>query len=89
MDIYFQDIVTYIISPLLTLMVGWLVGRRKAKADANSTEINNVSEVLVIYRGIIKDFESKVKELEGHIRELEARIDTLENENKTLKKGKS
>lgn len=85
MEFMFQDIVTYIISPVLTLLVGWLVGRRKAKADANSTEINNVSEVLGIYRGIIKDFESKVKELEGHIKELEGRIDMLEKENKSLK----
>lgn len=65
-----ESILTQIIAPLLTAVVGWLIGRRRSNAEAVASELANVEKSLAIYRGIIADLEAKVERLEKRIIEL-------------------
>ena len=60
-----------IIAPLLTAVVGWLIGRRKSNAEAVASELTNVEKALEIYRGIIAELRLEVKGLQTQVSELE------------------
>lgn len=74
------SIISYLIAPVLTALIGWSVGRRKSQADATKSEIENVEAALAIYRGIINDLQDKIKQMEKRIAELQARVDHFENQ---------
>jgi predicted RNase H-like nuclease (RuvC/YqgF family) len=82
----FTDIVTYIIAPILTAIVGYMSGRRKFKAEAQGQELNNVQEAIRLYRMMIEDLEKQIIHQNDNIRQLEERIKSLELENIDLKK---
>lgn len=70
-----ESIILNIVSPLLTLIAGYLFGRRQSNANANSTEINNFSEAIDAYKKMYEDMEVTRKR----------EIDELKQENKELK----
>lgn len=64
---------------------GWLFGRRKLKAEAASSELENVEKAIAIWRGIASDLEGKFKSLQDEVMELRKELMKLEVENETLK----
>jgi chromosome segregation ATPase len=81
-----------LILPALTALFAWYVGKRKAKADAASSELENVQKAIQIWREVAQDMEMKCDRL---LLELEAMkkqnrglisdIAGLRKENKELK----
>lgn len=85
-------VIENLIAPAIMLLVGYWIGRPKAKADAESveeqtqgTELENVTKALTIYRSIVEDLNNKMRELQQRAAELESVIERLEAENKSLK----
>jgi peptidoglycan hydrolase CwlO-like protein len=92
MNEFLITLITYILAPAISLLLGWYVGRRKSnadalisEADATRTEIENVEKVLTIYRGFVEELEAKVKQLKTQIDELQNKLDHVLQENQILK----
>ncbi len=76
-----------LLATLATGFGGWFFGRKKAQADAESSQIENAEKLLNYYKSLVDDLgtrlESAIKkfnEAEQTIRELEERIDALTDE---------
>lgn len=52
-----------IVIPFVTGVIGWLGGKRKRKADAAHTELENVQQAIKIWRGIAEDLSKKCTDL--------------------------
>lgn len=81
-----------LLATLATGFGGWFFGRKKAQADAESSQIENAEKLLNYYKSLVDDLgtrlESAIKkfnEAEQTIRELEERIDALTDELKKYK----
>ncbi|MBA3899741.1 MAG: hypothetical protein H0X62_05940 [Bacteroidetes bacterium] len=72
---FIGDIITYVIAPVATALVGWMAGRRKTEADSKKSEIENVEAILTIYQRIIKDLEAKVERLEVRLDDAQKRYE--------------
>ncbi len=86
----FQDIITalftYVIAPLAGGFVGWLFGpRRKTKAEATTTELENVESAIAIYRSITDDLKKQIEELMKEIEKLRIQNGQLLHENSQMK----
>lgn len=64
---------------------GWLFGRRKQKAEAESSELDNVEKAVAIWRQIASDLEGKFTALQTQVTELQKHVLKLELENEKLK----
>lgn len=76
-----------LLATMATGFGGWFFGRKKAQADAESSQIENAEKLLNYYKSLVDDLgtrlESAIKkfnEAEQTIRELEERIDALTDE---------
>ena len=83
----FIDNAGILLSALATGFGGWFFGRKKAKAEAEASQIENAEKLLNYYKNLVDDLGSrldsaikKFNEAEATIRELENRIDDLTNE---------
>ncbi|AYO58182.1 cell wall anchor protein [Chryseobacterium sp. 6424] len=81
-----------LLATLATGFGGWFFGRKKAQAEAESSQIENAEKLLGYYKNLVDDLgtrlESAIKkfnEAEQTIRELEERIDLLTEELKKYK----
>jgi cell division protein FtsB len=96
-----------LISILLTVVLssitgffGWLFGRRKSKADAQSVELENVAKAVEIWREAAENLNEQLRiyndqylairdeniKLRSNIAELTAKVDSLTYENASLRK---
>lgn len=64
---------------------GWLFGRRKQKAEAQSSELENVEKAVAIWRQIASDLEGKFTALQTEVNQLRKEVLKLEMENERLK----
>jgi septal ring factor EnvC (AmiA/AmiB activator) len=69
--------ISNLVLPVLTALGGWYVSRRKAKADAAASELENVQKAIQIWRELAQDMEKKSEQL---IQELE----DMKKQNKAL-----
>lgn len=74
-----EVILTGLITFISTL-VGYKVGSRKNKAEANKIEIENVKEVISVYVDTINDLKSEVKDLKDKLATYQKHIEKLETE---------
>lgn len=81
-----------LLSTLATGLVGWFFGRKKAKAEAETSQIENAEKLLNYYKSLVDDLGNRLEtaikkfnEAEQTIRELEERIDALTEELKKYK----
>lgn len=75
----------YII-PLAALLLGWAIGYRKTKAEAENTEIVTVSNAVKIWRELAQDLKNEVDELRTIVDELRVENENLRFEISELKK---
>ncbi len=74
-----EIILTSVISFLSTI-VGYKVGSRKNRAEANKLEIENVKEVIGVYVDTINDLKNEVKDLKEKLATYQKHIERLEGE---------
>lgn len=74
-EIVFTGFITF-----LSTIVGYKVGSRKNKAEANKIEIENVKEVISVYVDTINDLKNEVKDLKDKLATYQKHIEKLETE---------
>ncbi len=74
-----EVIITAVISFISTI-VGYKVGSKKNKAEANKIEIENVKEVISVYVDTINDLKIEVRELKERLATYQKHIEKLEGE---------
>ena len=62
--------------------IGWFFTRRKTKAEAIGSEIDNDTKVVDLWRNWSAHLQDQIEEMEGKIQQLTQRIEELEEENK-------
>jgi len=86
-------LLTNIIPSVVTLLLGWLFGRRQQTAQVKTTELDNVEKAIKIWREMSADLEAKLNthiesnnaliqrnnELEAEIRLLRKDIEVIIN----------
>ncbi len=77
--------VLLVISNILTGVVAWFVGKKKADAETDNQVLRNLELSVNLYRGIIDDLKKEIEALNVKIQQLEGKIDELHEENKKLK----
>ena len=65
---------------ILTAVIGWLLGKRKASADARSTEMDSVDKAITIWRELAQDFKTEVEELRVEVSQLREENNKLTKE---------
>lgn len=78
MDAALLSLLFSIVTPIASGIAGWLVGRRKMRAEASGSEIENIERGLKIYRDIVEDLSRKIKEMESRLAELQNKLDDAE-----------
>ena len=80
-----------LISSILTIIgatTGYMFGRRKQRAEAQTSEIDNVSKSLSVYREMIDDLSSRINEQNKVIQKQEAEIRELREEIRKIKSNR-
>jgi effector protein B len=72
-----KDLLLVIIPSLVTALITWFASKRKYKTEADSSEIDNVSKIIGIYRESIEDFKKQIEELR-------VKVDIVVQENEEL-----
>lgn len=92
MDKIIIENIGVLLATLATGFGGWFFGRKKAEADAETSQIENAEKLLNYYKALVDDLgtrlESAIKnfnEAQKTVRELEERIDALTDELKKYK----
>lgn len=62
--------------------IGWFFTRRKTKAEAIGSEIDNDTKVVDLWRNWSAHLQEQIEEMETKIQQLTQRIEELEEENK-------
>jgi predicted RNase H-like nuclease (RuvC/YqgF family) len=75
-----NDVITTAVIGFISTIVGYIVGNRKTKAEANRLEIENVKEVISVYTMAINDLKAEVKELKLQLEKYQTHIEKLEKE---------
>lgn len=75
-----NDVITTGIIGFISTIVGYVVGNRKSRAEANKLEIENVKEVISVYTTAINDLKAEVKELKQQVEKYQSHIEKLETE---------
>ena len=63
---------------------GWLFGKRKIKAEAQGSELENIEKAVAIWRQIASDLEGKFTALQTEVNQLRKEVFKLEFENERL-----
>jgi hypothetical protein len=66
-----------ILSALLAGFVGWFFTRRKQKADVTTTEIENGSKVVDLYKAALDDLPVRFEEKYKHLEQMGTKIEQL------------
>jgi capsule polysaccharide export protein KpsE/RkpR len=81
-----------VIAGLATGFGGWFYGRKKADAEAESSQIENAEKLLIFYKNMVDDLGQRLENsilrfnaAENTIRQLEDRVNELTEELKKYK----
>jgi peptidoglycan hydrolase CwlO-like protein len=77
-----------IIMTVVTTLIGYFVGKRKANAETDNQVLRNLELSIGLYKNIIDDLKQEIHELNIKVQDLEKRVEDLMSENKRLKKYK-
>lgn len=80
-----NDILGQSVTGAIAALIGWLVGRRKEQAEINTTELDQTTKAIEIWRLMAQEMSDKVKELSDKIDILTAEVHSLKSENSNLK----
>lgn len=80
-----EDILGQSVTGAIAALIGWLVGRRKEQAEITTSELDQTSKAIEIWRQMAQEMSDKVKELSDKIDVLTAEVHSLKSENSNLK----
>jgi len=80
-----NDILGQSVTGAIAAFIGWLVGRRKEQAEITTTELDQTTKAIEIWRQMAQEMSDKVKELSDKIDILTAEVHSLKSENSNLK----
>ena len=91
-----ETLLPYILTPVITLLLGWVLGNRKNASEIRNLELDATQKAIAIWenmaRGMEKELrevnETRVKEvaeLKSEITKLQIIVTDLQKENKQLK----
>jgi len=66
---------------------GWLFGKRKLKAEAQNSELENIEKAVTIWRQIASDLEGKFTALQSEVLQLRREVVKLELDNERFKQA--
>lgn len=88
-----MDDLLQVIVPTVSLVGGWLLGKKKRTADirmsdarADSTELDAIEKAVKIWRSLAEELKKEVDQLRGLIEELRIENDKLREEIDELKR---
>jgi len=83
-----EQILMLIMGPLVASFVTWFFAMRKTAAEANSTELNNTTKIITMWRelslGMESRFKLEVAELRKENYDLEKKVKDVVEENAAL-----
>lgn len=65
------SILSGVITAVPTTVITYMATRKKSKAEASGSELDNVEKALNIYRNMVQDLSAKCRELEAQVERLE------------------
>jgi hypothetical protein len=80
-----NDILGQSLTGGVAALIGWLVGRRKEQAEINTTELDQTTKAIEIWRLMAQEMSDKVKDLSDKIDILTAEVHSLKAENSNLR----
>jgi regulator of replication initiation timing len=80
-----NDILGQSLTGGIAALIGWLVGRRKEQAEITTTELDQTSKAIEIWRQMAQEMSDKVKDLSDKIDILTAEVHSLKSENSNLR----
>ena len=80
-----NDILGQSLTGGIAALIGWLVGRRKEQAEITTTELDQTTKAIEIWRQMAQDMSDKVKDLSDKIDILTAEVHSLKSENSNLR----
>lgn len=66
--------------------VTWVFARRKQKAEAEGSELDNVEKAVAIWRQTAEDLHKEINELRQQIADLKSQVNNLQTENYKLQR---
>jgi predicted RNase H-like nuclease (RuvC/YqgF family) len=80
-----NDILGQSVTGAIAAFIGWLVGRRKEQAEITTTELDQTTKAIEIWRQMAQEMSDKVKDLSDKIDILTAEVHSLKSENSNLR----
>lgn len=80
-----EDILGQSVTGAIAALIGWLVGRRKEQVEITTSELDQTTKAIEIWRQMAQEMSDKVKELSDKIDILTAEVHSLKSENSNLK----
>lgn len=78
MEMNFFDLIT----PALSAFLAWFFSKRKYQAEVKKSEIENINEIVLVYKQLAMDLKQELNVAKGEIEDLKARLQKFENEHK-------
>ena len=75
--------------PIAAVLLGWLIGYRKSKAEVENTEVDSISTAVKIWRELAQDLKNEVDEFRTIVNELRVENEKLRFEILELKKQRT
>jgi septal ring factor EnvC (AmiA/AmiB activator) len=84
-----EDKTIYLIAILASNVITWVMTRRKNRAEAKGSELDNVEKAAKIWRelteGLTKQFNQEIDELRSRNDQLQKKVEEVQRENGNLK----
>lgn len=82
------QVMTYVVGPIVTAVVAYLIGLRKSRGEAQKGEIENLENVARIWResaeSLAEEMKQRLSEKDANIELLQSQVATLLSENKQI-----
>lgn len=79
-----EIIATYVVGPVLTALIAYLIGKRKTNAEAKKNELENVEGAIKIWREMAEAMTGKLDQRDATISEQNVKLDKLLTQNTHL-----
>jgi len=77
-------ILTYLVGPIVTALIAYLIGKRKSNAEAKRNELENVEGAIKIWREMAEALTGRLEQRDATISEQNEKLDKLLSQNTHL-----
>lgn len=83
-----KEVLPYL-TPIVTLIGGFILGKRKRNAEAVLTEVETIDKAITIWRQLAQDLKKEVDDLRNIVEDLKEENEKLKFEISELKNSRS